>query len=197
MYIFVSESDGLINLKRRDGWYVVLAYVSPESRRTKLERTVTRLRRESTGDAATKPQQFTDDQYAKTLENVGKLGGLTIAVAVDLGMCSEHIVEHHRNLSAEDALKQYDEMLHESGRQFLADTANAIRSLSPQFYIRLLCQARLFLDVIKYATLYYVGKDSRSLKYFHWRVGENNIRKTPYETHASWASSSSFTDDSD
>ena len=78
MNIFLDESGSFVSAEERDSWNVIVAYMSPESDRGKLQAVLTRLKR-ATGVSRTneiKLRNVQEKDYFDFLFYLGKLNGV-------------------------------------------------------------------------------------------------------------------------
>ncbi|QBY55997.1 DUF3800 domain-containing protein [Cupriavidus oxalaticus] len=180
MHIFIDESGTFTYATDRDSWCIVAAYAAPEYCRRQIE-TLIRDLRKLRGGAETKLKHLTEEQYALFLQRLSKLEGAAFAVAVDVGLHRREAIEHHRDLQAAAILSSRDKMRFEEGRQLLANLSGRIGALKPQLYTQLICQVKLFHQILSYGLLYFVQRNPPSLGNFRWRVDQKASAPTEYE----------------
>ena len=62
-------------------------------------------------------------------QELGKLGGVAFAVAVDVGLHRPSEIELHRNGQADKIIEYREKLIHEAARQGLTNLSNLILSL--------------------------------------------------------------------
>lgn len=181
MNIFVDESGTFRTSPHPDSWCTVVAYVSPEIDRRRLDRLVGALRAECASGREAKLRNVAEARYAKFLSDLARLNGVAFAVAVDAHQHSECALELHRDSQARAALEHIDKMLHPTGREAVQRVSDAIRSLPVQLYAQLVCQVELFHKVITRAITYYAQRFPATLRSLRWRVDRKDTIPTAYE----------------
>ncbi len=181
MFIFLDESGTFTHSPARDSWCVVAAYVIPEHLKRKVDALMLRVRHIGNKGAETKLRHLSDEQYVWFLSELGKLGGVAFAVAVDVGLHRPSEIERHRNGQADKTIEHRDKLIHEAARKGLTDLSNLIRSLPVQLYTQLSCQLLLFHKIITVATLYFVQRHPPAIGHFRWRLDQKARVPTAYE----------------
>lgn len=180
MHIFVDESGSFTHSPDLNAWCVVAAYVTPEHERRRIDGLMATVRALN-DQAETKLKHLTEDQYLWFLSELNKLSGAAFAVAVDVGRHRPEAIEHHRDMQADKIIEHRDKMLHETGRKAVTALSEQIRSLPAQLYTQLMCQVRLFHQIISQGTFYFVQRHPPSLANFRWRLDQKARVPTAYE----------------
>jgi len=179
--IYVDESGTFRTSPTPDSWCAVVAYVSPETDRSRLQRLIGSLRLECAGGGEAKLTHVPEARYARFLWDLSQLRGIAFAVAIDAHRHTEDGLRDHRDGQAEKVVEHIDKLLHPEGRQSLQALSDAIRGLPVQLYTQLICQVELFHKVITRAITYYAQRQPATLGSLRWRVDRKDTIPTAYE----------------
>lgn len=183
MNIFIDESGSFVNSTENGSWNTVVAYLSPECDRRRLQGILTKLKR-SVGKYPKdeiKLKHLDELQYFRFLKEINNLNGALFSVATDAGINDINYIAEHQRIQAEKIVKYKDKMLHESARDGLQELSNKIRSLPAQLYVQLFCQINLIAAIIERGILYFVQRQLKSLGNFRWRIDQKNSDRSQYE----------------
>jgi len=179
--IYVDESGTFRTSPTPDAWCAVVAYVSPETDRSRLQRLIDTLRVECAGGGEAKLSQIPEARYAQFLSDLSRLRGIAFAVAIDAHLQTEDGLIAHRDGQSEKVIEHIDKMLYPEGRQSLQALSDEIRRLPVQLYAQLVCQVELFHKVITRAITYYAQRQPPTLGRLRWRVDRKDTVPTAYE----------------
>lgn len=184
MNIFIDESGSFVSAPNRDSWNCIVAYMTPEFDRKKLQDALASLKIAAGFplNKEVKLSQLREEIYFEFLDRLGQLNGVLFSVASDAGMNQDTEIQHHKDNQAAQIIKHKQKMKYESGRESLQFLSDQVSSLSPQLYVQLQCQVMLISLVIRYGTLYFVSRYPKSLSRFRWRIDQKNSTQTEYET---------------
>ena len=183
MNIFLDESGSFVSSPKRDSWNCIVAYVTPESERKRIQGVLTCLK-QATGTSyknEIKLRNVREKDYFNFLARLGKLNGVLFTVATDAGQNRIADVMIHRERQVAKIAEHKDLMHYESGRRAVEKLSNQVRGISPQLYVQLLCQVRLISLIVRYGILYFAQRFPKSLGKFRWRIDQKNSIRTEYE----------------
>ena len=168
---------------KRDSWNCVVAYMTPESERRRIQGVLTCLKKAS-GASYTdeiKLGNVREKDYFNFVSRLGKLNGVFFTVATDAGKNSIADVMIHQEFQTKKIAEHKDKMYYESGRQAVEKLTNQVRELSPQLYVQLICQVRLISLIVRDGIFYFAQRFPKSIGKFRWRIDQKNSTRTEYE----------------
>lgn len=168
---------------KRDSWNCIVAYVTPESERKRIQGVLTCLK-QATGASyknEIKLRNIREKDYFNFLARLGKFNGVLFTVATDAGQNHIADVMIHREVQAAKIAEHKDPMHYENGHLAVEKLSNQVRGLSPQLYVQLVCQVRLISLIVRYGILYFAQRFPKSLGKFRWRIDQKNSIRTEYE----------------
>ena len=185
MEILIDES-GTFTVKgaSKNSWCVVLAYVCPESEKTKYKKILANLKRTYNiqKNDEIKLNQISENDYINFLKDLNTLESILLCVATDSGLNSEHLVKQHKKILSARLRKNINEMKYETGKAGAKSLTDKVENLSDQLYIQLRCQILLMESFVHSGINYFVQRNPNSLKQFRWRVDQKSPDKKKYET---------------
>ena len=119
--------------------------------------------------------------YFSFLNELGPVGGLLVAVVIDMGDHNINSLKTHRDEQAAGIAVNVPRMETDPGQRVLQQSADQVARLSTPLYVQLKCQVLLIQQVVQYATLYYVQRHPESLGDFRWRIDQKDRTRTAYE----------------
>ena len=177
----------LMFLEGGDSWNCIVAYVTPESDRRRIQEVLSLLKR-AAGVSRTneiKLKNVREKDYFIFLTCLGKLNGVLFTVATDAGMNRVTDVAAHREGQVAKITEYIDVMHHESGRRAVEKLSDQVRRLSAQLYVQLHCQINLISLIVLDGIPYFVQRFPKTLGRFRWRIDQKNSTRTEYETEHS------------
>jgi hypothetical protein len=181
MNIFVDEAGSFVPAKVPDSWSTIVAYVSPEIDRARLNSLINPLRREFGDGGEAKINDIPETRFAKFLGDLADLRGVAFCVASEAHASTEETIRHHQRKQAEKVVEHVDKMIHETARRGLRNLADEIRALSPQLYTQLICQVELFHDALSNSVSFYATRIPATLAKIRWRIDRKDVVQTAYE----------------
>lgn len=172
MYIFVDESGTFTLTDKENAWCTIAAFVLPESKRRAMDALVADLRFRHGAGREVKLGVISEGDFVKFLAELSKLGGMALAVAVDVSLHRRDEIQRHQAIQVEKIRQNIHRMKYEGGRRGVADLADEISALPLQLYTQLVLQVELVHTVLKYAPLYYVQREPVALANLRWRVDQ-------------------------
>ena len=168
---------------KQGSWNCIVAYVTPESERRRIQGVLTCLKK-ATGASYTneiKLRNVREKNYFNFLDGLGKLNGVFFTIATDAGQNRVADVMIHLEGQAAKIAEHKDVMHYESGLRAVEKLSNQVRGLSPQLYVQLLCQVKLISLIVRDGILYFAQRFPKSLGKFRWRIDQKNSIRTEYE----------------
>ncbi|WP_250479642.1 MULTISPECIES: DUF3800 domain-containing protein [unclassified Caballeronia] len=182
MLIFVDESGTFTFSEKEESWCAIAAFVIPESRRKQLDQLMHAFRFKYGSGQEVKLGKIDEAAYIELLGKLRAIGGMAVAIAVDLSHHRRDAIERHRQGQVEKIRKNLPNMVYEEGRQAVEQMAAELSALPLQLYTQLVLQVELIYTVLTSATLYFVQREPVSLGSFRWRVDQKDKVPTVYET---------------
>ena len=128
-----------------------------------------------------KLRDLRESDYLDFLNRLGKLHGVLFTVATDAGVNRVADIVRHQEEQAAKIVEHKDKMHYESVRQGLQALSDQVRTLAPQLYVQLHCQANLISSIVLNGIIYFVQRFPRTLGRFRWRIDQKNSTQTEYE----------------
>ncbi|MBB6185685.1 DUF3800 domain-containing protein [Rhodanobacter sp. MP7CTX1] len=168
MHIFIDESGTFAPASQPGAWCVVAAYVVGSRDRVEAEEVLNALKAK-VGRTATeeiKRRDVSEEQYFQFLEDLETRGGFLVSVATDAG----------RNERAVENQMGQVRIIRESidRRKALKDTletealAAAMKALSPQLYVEIVCRMYLAWLAVSVGVAHYVQTEPQTLCSMDW-----------------------------
>lgn len=182
MYIFVDESGTFALTDKKNAWCSIAAFVLPESKRRPLDSLISDLRYRYGAGCEVKLGSIPEEAYVKFLTDLRKLGGVSFAIAADIGLHRREALQYHQKMQAQSVTQNLEKMFYEEGRRAVAELAEDIKALPLQLYTQLILQVELVHTVLRYAPLYYAQRVPVALAHFRWRVDQKDRVPQRYES---------------
>lgn len=184
MNLFIDESGSFVDAASPGAYNSVVAYVSPEFDRKRLQNVLSRLKA-SCGVprvAEIKLRQTSEAAYFEFLRTLAECSGVLYAVATDAGVNQYKIVLEHQEGQASKVVEHKNKILHEEGRRAVQSVSDRLSRLSPQLYVQLFCQIHLISAILSSGVLYFVQRHPQCLGRFRWKIDQKNSTRTQFET---------------